>query len=103
MAPTPLLTNDILSQTARLAEIAALISDPPRMKVVFALREGDWLWMDDLQKLCEVPYAMLHREIALLQDHGVIEVSKTPPHESFRLADGRALNLIELALRLSQE
>jgi DNA-binding transcriptional ArsR family regulator len=76
------------------AEFLKAISDPARVKIVYALGGGD-LCVCEIMELLKMPQTMVSHHCKILKVAGIISDRKTGPWVYYSLTDRRVLGMLE--------
>lgn len=82
-------------ETARKqAEFLKAISDPARIKIIYALQGGE-LCVCEIMELLKMPQTMVSHHCKVLRVAGIISDRKSGPWVYYSLADGRVFGMLE--------
>jgi ArsR family transcriptional regulator len=77
------------------AEFLKAISDPSRIKIVYALQSGE-LCVCEIMALLKMPQTMVSHHCKILKVAGIISDRKAGPWVYYSLADKRVLGMLEM-------
>ena len=86
-------------EAARLAELLALLAEPTRARILFALGAVDELCVGDLAVALEVSEDAVGYALKLLRMAGLVRGSKRGRSVCYRLAEGFPHEMLEHCLR----
>jgi ArsR family transcriptional regulator, lead/cadmium/zinc/bismuth-responsive transcriptional repressor len=75
------------------AEFLKALSDPARIKIVYALKGGE-LCVCEIMELLKMPQTMVSHHCKILKVAGIISDRKTGPWVHYSLADQRVLGML---------
>ena len=76
------------------AEFLKALSDPARIKIIYALGGGE-LCVCEIMELLKMPQTMVSHHCKILKVAGIIADRKTGPWVHYSLADQRVLGMLE--------
>jgi ArsR family transcriptional regulator, lead/cadmium/zinc/bismuth-responsive transcriptional repressor len=88
-----------VDDAGRLAALLALIQDPVRSRVIFALSAADELCVGDLATALDASEDAMSYALRLLRTAGLVQFRKEGRVVYYRLADGFPHRLLEHCLR----
>jgi len=81
-----------------LAERFKLLSDPSRLRIVYALLEGGELCVSDLADLVEVSESATSHQLRQLRLAGLVKARKRGREVFYRIADSHVRMLLDVAV-----
>ncbi len=93
-ATRPLVVS--LEEASRIAEVFGLLSDPSRVKVLFALLEAGEMCVCDLAEMVEMSPSALSHALRLLRTAGVVVNRRDGRMVRYRLADSHVRLLLDV-------
>ncbi len=78
----------------RQAEFLKALSDPARVKIIYALKGGD-LCVCEIMELLKMPQTMVSHHCKILRVAGIISDRKTGPWVHYSLTDKRVLGMLD--------
>ena len=93
-ASPPLLLD--LEESSRIADAFALLSDPGRVRVLFALLEAGETCVCDLAEMVEMSPSALSHGLRLLRTAGVVTNRRDGRMVRYRLADSHVRLLLDV-------
>ena len=79
-----------------MAEVFALLGDPSRLRLLFALRDGERR-VGELARIVGASESSVSHALRLLRAHRVVEVRRVGRLAFYRLSDGHVRTLLEVA------
>lgn len=94
------LPDDVLGldDAQLLAERFKLLSDPSRLRIVYALLEGGELCVSDLAGLVEVSESATSHQLRQLRLAGLVKARKQGREVFYRVADSHVRLLLDVAV-----
>lgn len=93
-ATRPLLVS--LEEASGIAEVFGLLSDPSRVRVLFALLEAGEMCVCDLAEMVEMSPSALSHALRLLRTAGVVTNRRDGRMMRYRLADSHVRLLLDV-------
>lgn len=87
-----------LEDAQMLAERFKLLSDPSRLRIVYALLEGGELCVNDLADLVEVSESATSHQLRQLRLAGLVKARKQGREVFYRIADSHVRLLLDVAV-----
>jgi DNA-binding transcriptional ArsR family regulator len=94
-SPPPLMIRDMISGPGGMAEVAALVGDTARARMLDALTDGRALTAGELAYVARVTAPTASAHLAKLVDGGLLTVLKQGRHRYYRLASPRVSAMLE--------
>ncbi|WP_088312460.1 helix-turn-helix transcriptional regulator [Kineosporia sp. R_H_3] len=93
-ATRPLLVG--ADEASRIADVLGLLSDPSRVRVLFALLEAGEMCVCDLAEMVEMSPSALSHALRLLRTAGVVTNRRDGRMVRYRLADSHVRLLLDV-------
>ena len=87
-----------LEDAQLLAERFKLLSDPSRLRIIYALLEGGELCVGDLARLVEVSESATSHQLRQLRLVGLVKARKQGREVFYRVADSHVRLLLDVAV-----
>lgn len=82
------------AEAKKQAEFLKAVSDPARIKIIYALRDGE-LCVCEIMQLLKMPQTMVSHHCKILKVAGIVSDKKSGKWVHYSLADGRVLGMLE--------
>lgn len=79
----------------RQAEFLKALSDPARIKIVYALKDGE-LCVCEIMELLDMPQTMVSHHCKILKVAGIVADKKSGKWVHYSLADPRVVGMLEM-------
>ncbi len=81
-------------EAKKQAEFLKAVSDPARIKIIYALREGE-LCVCEIMELLKMPQTMVSHHCKILKVAGIVSDRKFGKWVNYSLTDKRVLGMLE--------
>ena len=82
----------------KICRIFHLLSEPSRMKIVLALRQGE-MCVYHLAEICQdITFSGISHQLRILKDNGIVKARKLGKYVEYSIIDGHIFEIVQLAL-----